>query len=854
MTKIKIISNPYDTTLFYQVHKQNDIWEDVTMDSLNSRLRENSLNKDFLPFQIQNIIETVVYEYYVGNEPLQIIFEGTKDEYEEVYNICQNNSFRDKVTLTHSARVLADADTVLKKAKSAFYMVHPIIKNMISDDTEIASRLDKVSDALKNIVPVCVFGNYSAGKSTFINSLIGYEILPSGGQPVTAKVFEIKRGKQLNQAKVFFSFKGENHQIAFEEDNWWIVEGDKYSDLTERFEERISELEEPKMHTLVNSVISVLNSFKKNKDAVNQIGDVIKIEIPFSTQGILGRSSNQYVIFDTPGSNSNTNLDHEKILRNAMQSFSNGIPIWVTNYESMDSTDNAKLCDFLLQIEALDKRFTMIAVNKADQADLPKKGFTEKDICNIMEYDTVEKIYAGGIYFTSAAVGLCAKNLEGVHSEFLYDLFDEKKRQFSDPNARSYKKLYEYNIMPAQMKERAVAEALACDNVIYANSGLYCIESAIARFADKYAAYNKCQMVYLFLKQVVTKVKEIIDMREADLTQRKSHLEQDLQSKKENLQKSMQTETQTVITQFQTQSSETVKEYVEQNLIYTITQEDLDSAVQQFSKIEKENTDFQSKQNELDSLQNERADKFSTDFRTMLQGNIFKNAQKTLSRLASNTKDIMQKKSEIHSVMKSVDKTAADNLIQSVMDTYRCSMEKAQDKLWQKTKEYWQECAKKYRDAMIKLIMGSDALSNKKRDELSALINNYPVIQYDDKTSKIFIKEKFLQGNILGLQIIDTERLNTARLAAKYNKEIQLNIKEIADDINKNCENTFMLWQKSLQNTIYENITSYNPNLHEITLMIQEETERIEKIQADREKILGSLQLIEESMSWKDFE
>ena len=44
----------------------------------------------------------------------------------------------------------------------------------------------------EGVIPICVFGNYSAGKSTFINALIGREVLPSGGDPVTAKIYKIK--------------------------------------------------------------------------------------------------------------------------------------------------------------------------------------------------------------------------------------------------------------------------------------------------------------------------------------------------------------------------------------------------------------------------------------------------------------------------------------------------------------------------------------------------------------------------------------------------------------------------------------------------------------------------------------
>ena len=71
-------------------------------------------------------------------------------------------------------------------------------------DIYVSANLDKVKSALEDMIPICVFGNYSAGKSTFINALIGCEILPSGGDPVTAKVYQIANADQPDQAVITF--------------------------------------------------------------------------------------------------------------------------------------------------------------------------------------------------------------------------------------------------------------------------------------------------------------------------------------------------------------------------------------------------------------------------------------------------------------------------------------------------------------------------------------------------------------------------------------------------------------------------------------------------------------------------
>ena len=67
------------------------------------------------------------------------------------------------------------------------------VKNTLEEYQEesIIDLIQKYEDTVKPSVSVCVLGLYSAGKSAFINSLIGEEILPSGSDPTTAKVFRI---------------------------------------------------------------------------------------------------------------------------------------------------------------------------------------------------------------------------------------------------------------------------------------------------------------------------------------------------------------------------------------------------------------------------------------------------------------------------------------------------------------------------------------------------------------------------------------------------------------------------------------------------------------------------------------
>ena len=807
MTTIKIISNPYNRNLSYQVYKPTGVWEDISQDSINSRLRENDAEKIFLPFKVKEIIDTIVNEYYVGDNPVQIMFEGTTDEYDELADVCNDDSLKDKVHLVRSVRILENARDILEHTKNIFETVYPIIKSIIKDDPDITHSLVKVADALEDIIPICIFGNYSAGKSTFINSLIGYEILPSGGDPVTAKIYEIKRSKQVDRAKVSFAYMEVQYELLFDNNECRILKGDRDKDLIKEIIDGIEKIEDISLFSMINATIDIINSFEKRDRSVNLISNIIEIDVPFCDNGILGRSHNNFVIFDTPGSNSNTNMNHEKVLKDSLKDFSNGIPIWVSGYESIDSTDNAHLCNMLYEIEALDKRFTMIVVNKADSAELPKTGFTPDNIRDIMEYEAVEKMYSSGIYFVSAVMGLGAKNIEGVVSEFLLDVFEEKERKFSDPNARLYKKLYEYNIMPEQMKRNAISYSLACENLIYANSGLLCIEMEMEKFASKHAAYNKCQMVYMFLSGIIDETARRISDKTALLKKQQDKLEKDLDEKKYDLIESIRKDSQVSVRGYERDSKTFIKGFVKQQLIYERTADDLEKTDQKIADEKEQDAGYEHYERDYEGAKSNRRSNLAENGRNLFKGSFVTNIKKLATDWVSDSQSVQQKRESRDNTRQEVDKETSDQLMRSVVAEFRRNIEDAQNRLWEAAKKYWQDNAQSYRNAMIRLITGSDALSQKQRTELSDVILSYPIFEYDDGADKVFIKAKFLRGNVLGLKIGASERLNTSRLASSYNSRIKHSIEEMSEMVNSSCFTGFKEWQEKLQTIIEENIT-----------------------------------------------
>ena len=122
----------------------------------------------------------------------------------------------------------------------------------------------------------------------------------------TAKIYEIKRSKQQDRAIVSFQYLNEDYRIIFDTKECRIQQGDSNSDIAKDILTRVENPNYDTMLSKVRGVVELLNYIEKqNKDTV--ISNVVEIEVPFGEKGKLAQSREEFVIFDTPGSNSASN-------------------------------------------------------------------------------------------------------------------------------------------------------------------------------------------------------------------------------------------------------------------------------------------------------------------------------------------------------------------------------------------------------------------------------------------------------------------------------------------------------------------------------------------------------------------
>ena len=173
MEKVKIISNPYLRKNTFQIFKRSSgEWTDINAENNpNSKLISKELTEGFFPFKVNKIFDEIIREYGIGNERLELYFEGTKADYQELKQVCEKNSRYDHIELKPGKVYLLNAEEILPQIIDTFKELLPIIHQGEFKTKELTHHLDRFIDATNDVIPLCVMGNYSAGKSTFINRL-----------------------------------------------------------------------------------------------------------------------------------------------------------------------------------------------------------------------------------------------------------------------------------------------------------------------------------------------------------------------------------------------------------------------------------------------------------------------------------------------------------------------------------------------------------------------------------------------------------------------------------------------------------------------------------------------------------
>lgn len=574
---LKIKCNPYTQVIEY-FRWNSEIEEWCPLISFESPFSKPEFTKVALQHKAYEIIQYMNELYNPGNVGLDVFFDGTKEDMDDLSAITQQYFSSSNIHILPGKMHLLSATVVKKQIEDIFgYM-----KKMFSEypDNEVTDAISRFSETVRPTIPICVMGLYSAGKSAFINSLIGIELLPSASDPTTAKTYKIVSGTMYEIKFAYTDDKDKKVKeviLSFNDDKYQINQSAELSIVAALEEIKKYETIEERMYyalSIINNFDMDYNRNLPDNEKLWRVSDLIEVTLPI-TASVLPFNEFDFIIYDTPGSNSASNTDHTEVLKKAMEGQTNGLPIFVTTPDNMDGKDNTELIETIEKLGgALDKSNLMIVVNKADEKDCETLEKKKENFPNLK----VSSLNPAGTYFVSAIIGLGSKKIlfgnttENKKGDIVPNWIDKTYSKIFRSNLPYYDetdddeefvRLYSYNIIPQHQFDQYAALSVSDENLAYRNSGLHAIETAIKDFALKYALYNKCRMASSYLSSALDKLEDMLTALTAEQTALSKQLKTNMTEKEKDVLNKLEMECTTRKSKYTSEFNDELRSVVE---------------------------------------------------------------------------------------------------------------------------------------------------------------------------------------------------------------------------------------------------------------------------------------------------
>lgn len=826
--QIKICSDPYRKHTRYFWYEEGGRWSSI------EEMNDSPLNSErFISQPVSHMaydMFKIVREWGDSTGGIKIIFEGTDDDFSDLTAVRDIYYSNYDIELVRGARKMKLAKEVMPRIETSYANLYEYFEEYPDKETEAA--ISRYSDAVKPEIAICVMGLYSSGKSAFINSIIGQEILPSASDPATAKIYKICKSEKC---EIMFAFEGADYKIEFDDLNWKINKNPDNEIIT-LIKKAINEKETQAAAQLMYYTLDALNEFAKKegkerhkrllncaeevlsaselkvakrdedkidkllkeyriKDLIktgklpaNKLGDVIEVHINF-VHSFLPSDQFKFVIYDTPGSNSVMFREHADILKESLEQQTNGLPIFVTNPDSMDETDNNDIMEIINDLgEALDASNMLLIVNKSDEKSIQtlRKKIENKDDLAVIKWK------ASRVYFISSVIGLGGKKENPEEdtewmNEDNWGIFLDRKEQFSNPNDRRYKRLFEYNILPEDASERISKRAKEIEDrdLLLWNSGVPCVEEEIGTFAQKYALYNKCAQAIQYLKDAANKVKESISDAERKAEGLRNSIERRLDEKKEALVKDLKGECDKKKEQFVNCFAD---EVISSSVLPCLDMSRIEKVVSKTYKSSQGKNDYA------------KLEPFNKGIELNLKTDIERYAQDT-----SN-----------------------------------------------KTEEYWQKCAKELGSSLLKMVIESPHLSDGEKEILKKVVlkvvkvpNEHKDLNIIDTSAVRFKGKKFLL-------FFDRTQIDQKKAQEEYGNALREDIEKNNKKVILDNEHSFGEWVFQLLNELEMTISSFNPKLINLSRDLEEQKRVIESKKRQDNFITKTIGRIDELLKFEE--
>ena len=534
MMKMMMVCNPYEKTIDYLwfEESQGKYINMTDMPDSFPELTNAKYSKDVTLQSRADEIVKIIDNLDPGDLGIEVHFIGTQDDFDDLKRVVELFYENKNIICIKEPPFFWDAEYALSHIKTKFSEVESILSEY--QEEAIIGLLDSYEKTIKPDLAICIMGLYSSGKSAFINSLVGAELLPSASDPTTAKVCKIQCRESHT---VTITVNGNSYTVCFDSDEPEITGDD----------EAVKELISAQIHNGSDRIAKMYH-YLKFLNASHPFGEgftdgeLIVITLPY-TNTMLPTDKFDFVIFDTPGSNSASNKEHFEVLNEALTLQMNALPIILTTPDTMDNTDNDALLTLIHTHESkLDTTNGLIIVNKAD--DKGPRSLSEKR--EKIDGLKLTKWKSTRIFFVSSILGLASKKNDPHNQDSWFDLdtFEiyEKNSSLYESGER---KLYTYNIIDrSRQYDYDITVQDGVNALLIYNSGLASIELELANYAQRYAQYVKCREAIKYLSDASelckANVRTIEDQQKAELAEatakfeeKKNQIESDMNAQKE---------------------------------------------------------------------------------------------------------------------------------------------------------------------------------------------------------------------------------------------------------------------------------------------------------------------------------
>lgn len=474
MAEVFIKYNPYKVTTEFKINGEEvDKNSEFYLKQENVRLQEwiEPMGQQWDGFYRE------LYDYLNSSEPINIVFQGKKEDYKDLKDAYEDNKENIKFKSVNFQYKECKNDNKLEILKEKFKELQ---KGPVEDlrDSKIKEAFEK---ALSSEFEIVVMAPMSSGKSTLINAILGTDLLPAYNEATTATITRIK---DIDGSKGF--------TVSCTESNGKQICTNK-----------------PASTKLIDDLNKKADKEKKI-DCINIQGDIPNI--PSDKVNI--------VFVDTPGGNNSQDRKHKEVMKRALNNENKGMILFVFNYTQLGTDD----CDTILSMAAsairnsttgkqARDRFIFVC-NKMDAQD-PEKEPLEKILESIKKHLKDKGIEEPNIFFTSAE--LCKLIRMEKAKERMSESDEDRLDGYLRPFNRENRRLFQYSSVPDNkkkeyekfLKEKSESGEKRDRDVAEINSGIPALEEAIKLYIEKYAEAIKVKTLYdVFMKRA-----EELDMK-----------------------------------------------------------------------------------------------------------------------------------------------------------------------------------------------------------------------------------------------------------------------------------------------------------------------------------------------------